>query len=192
MMAKSTSYTEMHRKIRIEKRRRRISFVLQLLFVILLSALTAAAFFSSVLIQENSMNPTLRAGDRAFVNRLSYVIGGVRRGDLIAYKGKGEFDSGIHVKRVIGLPGETVQIKDGLILIDGKTYIENRDFPNISRAGVAESGVRLASGEYFVLGDNRNNSEDSRYQDVGNISRASIVGKIWFIGTPFSRTGFVS
>ena len=93
---------------------------------------------------------------------------------------------------MIGLPGETVQIKDGLILIDGKTYIENRDFPNISRAGIAENGVRLASGEYFVLGDNRNNSEDSRYQDVGNISRASIVGKIWFIGTPFSRTGFVS
>ncbi len=165
--------------------------ILEVLLVIFLSAATAFLFFSSVMVQENSMSPTLMAGDRVYVNRIGYAIGSVHRGDLIAYRGSGGTDSGIHVKRVIGLPGETVQIRDGLILINGKTYIENREFPNITKPGIAEDGIRLGSEEYFVLGDNRNNSEDSRFADVGNISKGQIYGKVWFIGQPFSRTGFV-
>ena len=159
--------------------------LIRLLFVV------AFLFFSSVMIQENSMSPTLMAGDRVFINRVVYAIGSVHRGDLIAYRGSGGTDSGIHVKRVIALPGETIQIRDGLILIDGKTYIENREFPNITKPGIAAEGIRLGSEEYFVLGDNRNNSEDSRFADVGNIKKRQIYGSVWFIGQPFSRTGFV-
>ena len=93
--------------------------------------------------------------------------------------------------QAFALPGETIQIRDGLILIDGKTYIENREFPNITKPGIAAEGIRLGSEEYFVLGDNRNNSEDSRFADVGNIKKRQIYGSVWFIGQPFSRTGFV-
>ena len=166
--------------------------IMQILTVLLLSAVTAYAFFNAVLIQENSMNPTLRAGQRVYINRAGYLLHGVRRGDVIAFRGNSEYDSGSHVKRVIGLPGETVQIRDGLILINGKTYIENREFPNISRPGIASEEIRLNSGEYFVLGDNRNNSEDSRFADIGNIRRSQIFGKVWFIGRPFSSIGFVN
>lgn len=165
--------------------------ILQLLVVLLLSAACAFVFFGSVMIQENSMNPTLASGDRVFVNRAAYMIGNVHRGDVIAYRSSNEIDSGIHVKRVIALPGETIQIKDGLILIDGKTYIENHEFPNISKPGVAEEGVKLSGDQYFVLGDNRNNSEDSRFADVGNIAKGTIIGKVWFIGSPAKRAGFV-
>ena len=91
----------------------------------------------------------------------------------------------------IGLPGETIQIKDGQILIDGETYQENGEFPGIENAGVAETKVALDSGEYFVLGDNRNNSEDSRYADMGNVKKRNIIGKVWFIASPWSRFGFV-
>ena len=96
-----------------------------------------------------------------------------------------------HIKRIIGLPGETIQIKDGQILIDGETYQENGEFPGIENAGVAETKVALDSGEYFVLGDNRNNSEDSRYADMGNVKKRNIIGKVWFIASPWSRFGFV-
>lgn len=77
------------------------------------------------------------------------------------------------------------------ILIDGETYQENGEFPGIENAGVAETKVALDSGEYFVLGDNRNNSEDSRYADMGNVKKRNIIGKVWFIASPWSRFGFV-
>ena len=191
-MAKSNNQSELKRKLRREKRRKIITTILEVVCVLILSAATAFLFFSSIPIQENSMSPTLMAGDRVFVNRVSYAVGSVHRGDLIAYRSAGGSDSGLHVKRVIALPGETVQIRDGLILIDGKTYIENRELPNITKPGIAEEGIRVGSEEYFVLGDNRNNSEDSRFADVGNIAKGQIYGKVWFIGQPFSRTGFVS
>lgn len=191
-MAKSTANQEQINRAKAERGRKRIRFLIELLLVIALAAVVSFTFFSSVQIQESSMNPTLMTGDRVFIDRLAYRTGRVRRGDLIAYTGSNDADAGLHVKRVIGLPGETVQIRDGLILIDGRTYIENQDFPSISRAGLAADGIKLGSGEYFVLGDNRNNSEDSRFADVGNIERSRIYGKVWFIGSPLSRMGFLS
>jgi len=137
------------------------------------------------------MSPTLENGDRVFINRLAYAVTGVRRGDVIAYRSRSSIDTGIHIKRVIGLPGETVQIRDGLILINGSTYIESKDFPNITNAGLAAEGVTLGSDEYFVLGDNRNNSEDSRFTDVGNIGRETILAKVWFRPQPLRSVGFV-
>ena len=190
-MAKSVTRQEIKRRVRREKQRKALMLILKLLVVLLLSAACAFVFFSSVMIQENSMNPTLASGDRVFVNRAAYLVGGVRRGDVIAYRSSNEIDAGIHVKRVVALPGETIQIKDGLILIDGKTYIENQEFPNISKPGVAENGIKLGSDQYFVLGDNRNNSEDSRFADVGNISSHSVIGKVWFIASPAKRAGFI-
>ena len=190
-MAKSNYGSDIQRKMKRDRNKRIIRTLVEVVLVLLASAAVAFLFFSSVMIQENSMSPTLMAGDRVFINRVVYAIGSVHRGDLIAYRGSGGTDSGIHVKRVIALPGETIQIRDGLILIDGKTYIENREFPNITKPGIAAEGIRLGSEEYFVLGDNRNNSEDSRFADVGNIKKRQIYGSVWFIGQPFSRTGFV-
>ena len=90
---------------------------------------------------------------------------------------------------IFGLPGETIQIRDGLILINGQTYIEDREVAAITFGGLAEAGITLGADEYFVLGDNRNNSEDSRYTDVGNIKRSDILGKVWLIISPRSSFG---
>ena len=190
-MAKSVESQNLRSRIRRDRRRRTARGVFRLILVLALAALTSYLFFSSVIVQESSMSPTLENGDRVFINRLAYAVTGVRRGDVIAYRSRSSIDTGIHIKRVIGLPGETVQIRDGLILINGSTYIESKDFPNITNAGLAAEGVTLGSDEYFVLGDNRNNSEDSRFADVGNINRSNIIGKVWFIGQPVSRAGFV-
>ena len=159
------------------------------LITLALSAVFAFAFCSSVTIQESSMDPTFQAGNKVLINRTSYVIGRVKRGDLIAYSNSERTDASVHVKRVVGLPGETIQIRDGLILINGQTYIEDRDVAAITFGGLAEAGITLGADEYFVLGDNRNNSEDSRYTDVGNIKKSDILGKVWLIISPRSSFG---
>ncbi|MBQ6469467.1 MAG: signal peptidase I [Lachnospiraceae bacterium] len=159
--------------------------------VLILAFITAFLFEGSITVQESSMDPTIQAGDVVLINRISYRLGSVRRGDLIAYRNRDVEDSVYHIKRVIGLPGETIQIKDGLIMINGETYMEQRELPNIIDAGIAVEPVKLRNDEYFVLGDNRNNSEDSRFADVGNIKRSYISGKVWFLRKPSSRRGFL-
>ncbi len=190
-MAKS-NYTE-ERNIRKQKaiKRDRFRFLIEIAAAIVLSAICSWAFFGSYSMQEASMNPTIEIGDRVFVNRAAYGVAGIRRGDVIAYRSSDSADSSIHIKRVIGLPGETVQIKDGLIIINGKTYMENQDFPAITNPGTASDEITIANNTYFVLGDNRNGSEDSRFADVGNINKDNILGKAWFIISPSENRGFI-
>ena len=114
-----------------------------------------------------------------------------KRGDVIVFKTSASDDAALHIRRVIGLPGETVQIKEGQIYINGNVYEENGAYQEIADGGLADSAITLESGEYFVLGDNRNNSEDSRFSDIGNISKKYIVGKIWFTVSPKSKIGFI-
>ena len=155
------------------------------------AALTSIAMFQSVTMQESSMEPTLSVGNRYFMNRAIYKISEPERGDIIVFKTNASDDAALHIRRVIGLPGETVQIVGGRILINGETYKEGRDFPSISNPGLAESPITLESGEYFVLGDNRNNSEDSRYGDIGLVKKRYIAGKLWFTISPVKEIGFL-
>ena len=160
--------------------------------VLILGIVLAVGYGKITVMQEGSMDPTLNAGDVLLVDRMAYRFSTPKRGDIIVYKtGDDSKKASTHIKRIIGLPGETIQIKDGQILIDGETYQEDGGFPAIENAGVAETRVTLGNGEYFVLGDNRNNSEDSRYADMGNVKKRNIIGKVWFIASPWSRFGFV-
>ena len=166
-------------------------WVFQIAVVLACAVVVAIFFFQSVTMQEGSMEPTLATGDRFFINRMAYKLGSPKRGDIIAFKTSTKAEASLHIKRVIGLPGETIQIKDGQILINGETYKEGRDLPSITNPGVAEEEIFLQAGEYFVLGDNRNNSDDSRYGDVGNIRKKNIEGGLWFVAGPFKKIGFL-
>ena len=95
------------------------------------------------------------------------------------------------MKRVIGVPGDTVQIKNGRIYVNGTEFTEKVDVASIEDAGLAADAVTLGDDEYFVLGDNRNNSEDSRYANIGNIKREYIIGKAWFVISTGDRFGFI-
>ena len=156
--------------------------------MIALACYLVFCFGSRVEMNGSSMKPVLESGDVVLINRLAYDVGKPIRFDVVVFEREGQQPG---IKRIIGLPGETIQIKDGQILIDGETYQEDGGFPAIENAGVAETKVTLGNGEYFVLGDNRNNSEDSRYADMGNVKKRNIIGKVWFIASPWSRFGFV-
>ena len=174
-----------------ERLRALFRWIFGLIVAFLLGALFAVMFFQSVTMQESAMEPTLGVGDRFFINRLSYHISDPKRGDIIVYKTNGSDDAALHIHRIVALPGETVQIVGGRVLINGGNLKETGDYPSISNAGLASSPLTLESDQYFVLGDNRNNSEDSRYGDIGVINGKYIVGKLWFRIAPANKMGFV-
>ena len=161
----------------------------QIVAVLFFAIVVALFFFQSVTMRENSMEPTLDTGDRIFVNRFSYQFSEPKRGDIIVFKTSASDDAALHIKRVIGLPGESVRISDGEILIDGEVYQEAGSFPVIQNPGLAETSVTLGSGIFLFWGIIRNNSEDSRYGDIGNVQKTVYsgqgmvcifaLGKIW-------------
>lgn len=123
------------------------------------------------------MEPTLQNGDLVLVNKARYLFHEPERFDLIAFKQREGDNSYYNVKRVIGLPGETVTIKDGHVFIDGAALSDLPFDENILTEGLALEGVTLEKGEYFVLGDNVNNSEDSRFANMGNILKMKFSAK---------------
>lgn len=177
--------------IKSDKGRPIFTWIFQIAVTLALAAVVAIFFFQSITMQESSMEPTLETGERFFVNKLIYKFTSPDLGDIIAFTKDGSDDAPIHIKRVIGLPGETIEIRDGVIYIDGEEYEEKGDLPQITNPGLAEDGVTLGNDEYFVLGDNRNNSEDSRFAEVQNIDKKYIEGKLWFCIYPADQMGFV-
>ncbi|MCB6545948.1 signal peptidase I [Blautia glucerasea] len=186
----SPKIQEAKEKLEDEKVRGFMRWVFEIVVTLVLAAMVGIMLFQTVTMQESSMEPTIAVGDRFFINRVVYKFSSPQRGDLIVFRTNASDDAALHIRRVIGLPGETIQISGGRILIDGEAYKEGKDFPMISNPGLASSSITLESGEYFVLGDNRNNSEDSRYADIGMVKKRYIAGKIWFTCAPFEKLGF--
>lgn len=163
-----------------QKLKKALIWGFEITVTLIFAVLTSMMLFQSVTMQESSMEPTLAVGSKYFINRLAYKASSPKRGDIIVFRTNGSDDAALHIRRVIGLPGETVQIVNGRILINGETYKEGKDFPTINNPGMAANAITLEAGEYFVLGDNRNNSEDSRYGDIGRVNKKYITGKLWF------------
>ncbi|WP_417182314.1 signal peptidase I [Blautia sp.] len=186
----SPKIQEAQEKLEDEKVRGFMRWVFEIVVTLVLAAMIGIMLFQTVTMQESSMEPTIAVGDRFFIKRVVYKFSSPKRGDLIVFRTNASDDAALHIRRVIGLPGETIQISGGRILIDGEAYKEGKDFPMISNPGLASSSITLESGEYFVLGDNRNNSEDSRYADIGMVKKRYIAGKIWFTCAPFEKLGF--
>lgn len=138
-----------------------------------------------------SMENTLHNGDNLIVDKLSYRFHDPERFDIIVFPFQFQ-DNTYYIKRIIGLPGETVQIMDdGSIYINGEKLEENYGMEVIKpeTIGRAAEPIELGDDEYFVMGDNRNNSCDSRTDMVGNIKRENIIGKAWLRIWPVSDFG---
>ena len=135
------------------------------------------------------MKPILENGEVGLVNRIVYNATTPKRGDIIVFRPKGNENSHYYIKRIIGLPGETVEIIENRIYINGEKIEEDYKTSDIDDVGILSEPMTLGSDEYFVLGDDRENSEDSRNADVGNVKRSHIYGKAWFVISPWKNFG---
>ena len=143
--------------------------------------------FFAVSHDSKSMEPGIPAESTVFVSKISYTFAGPKRFDVVAFRRAGAAsDSGALVRRVVGLPGETVKIEKGVIYIDGKALEVSGYFSEITSDGIAQEGIKLKDNEYFVLGDTPANSEDSRSSTVGAVKRADIIGKAWLQAISFT------
>lgn len=179
----------------IKVTRKQLPVIGMWIFKILVASLMALVcvlnFGQKVSTVGNSMNPVLENGDIVLVNKLVYNATSPKRGDIIVFSPKGNENTHYSIKRVIGLPGETIQVIESSIYIDGEKLDEDYEVTKISDPGLLGDEITLDNDEYFVLGDSRNNSEDSRNPDIGNVERDHIYGKPWFIVSPGNRFGFV-
>lgn len=140
-----------------------------------------------------SMENALSDQDNLIVDKLSYHFMKPHRFDIVVFP-VDDSDTVFYIKRIIGLPGETLQIIDGKIYINNALLKENygKEVISVDREGLAARPVVLGNDEYFVLGDNRNHSMDSRDPEVGNVSKSAIIGKAWVRVWPLNRFGFVN
>ncbi|SCP95439.1 signal peptidase I [Anaerobium acetethylicum] len=166
------------------------SMVLYLGIVLVLTWIVVTYVGQRTQVSGSSMEYTLSDKDNLIVDKISYRFSEPERFDIIVFP----FEHGgdiYYIKRIIGLPGETVQIKDGVIYIDGKELEESYGREVMKSAGAAGEPIELGKDEYFVLGDNRNESSDSRDDRVGNVNREDIIGRAWLRIWPIEGIGIL-
>ena len=173
------NFRRRRRKLNFEKIRYVLIFLLELVVVIGLAYGVVIAFGKQVECSNASMEPTYKTSDILLVNTIAYKFSEPESGDVIAFKPKSNVNASYSVKRVIAVPGDTIYINNGRIYINDELYKENLDVELIENPGVAATPITLLEDQFFVLGDNRNSSEDSRYESVGFVSSEDILGRVW-------------
>ena len=175
---------------KVDMKKESLSWVFYIAFVLVLTWVIITFVGQRTRVDGRSMMNTLHDGDNLIVEKLSYRFSDPKRFDIIVFPptGKKEY----YIKRIIGLPGETVQIdENGNIYINGELLEENYGAETIQNPGRAAKPITLGDDEYFVMGDNRNNSKDSRSEEVGNVKRSQIIGRAWLRIWPLNKFGLL-
>lgn len=167
-----------------------LDWILYIGIVLILSWLIVTFVGVRTVVDGQSMEPTLQDGNNLIVDKLSYRFRDPKRCEIIVFPYKYE-ENTYYIKRIIGLPGETVQVKNGEVYIDGEILGEDYGAEAMEDAGIASDPIELGTDEYFVLGDNRNHSSDSRDPSVGVLRREDLIGRAWIRIYPFDEMGFV-
>ena len=161
-----------------------------LLAVLALTYLVIAFVGQRTVLHGQSMENTLEDGDNLIVDKLSYRFRDPERYDIIVFPYQ-HAENTYYIKRIIGLPGETVQVIDGYMYINGKKLDEHYGAEVMEDPGIAAEPIKLGDDEYFVLGDNRNHSSDSRVASVGVLTRDMLIGRAWVRIYPFNKIGVI-
>lgn len=154
-------------------------FLLEIILVILLAYLITHYGLERMNVSGEYMSPTLMEGDEILIDRMRYRVLPIKRNDIVVVQHNGSEHNYYTVERVIGMPGEKIRIQDGEVYINGKKLKEKFDFPKMENGGLALEEITMEDGEYFMLCDNRNQCEDSRNANIGNVQKQNIIGKAW-------------
>ena len=163
-----------------------VGWIVSILLIVAVSYLIVTFVGQRTQVSGSSMETTLSDGDHLIVDKISYRFREPQRYEIVVFPYRYEKNT-YYIKRIIGLPGETVQIVDGYIYINGKQLDEHYGNEIIEEAGMAAEPVTLGEDEYFVMGDNRNDSKDSRYWIHPYVSKDKILGKAVFRYWPITK-----
>ena len=189
-------FTNRSKKLKFEKKNYHItknSLILagEILCVCLVAVLLIAFFGHRVSNAGDAMSPAIENGEVVLVDRLIVDMKTPSRGTVVAFRPDGNREVHLLIRRIVGLPGETIQIKDGTVYINGKEQKKHIHVSEIKDAGIASDEIKLGKDEYFVLGDNEESGEDSRSETVGVVKADEIYGKVWFNVSSGEHFGFV-
>lgn len=178
MRNKGLSFYKKKKKISQELLREIFSWIFGIALSVFLAAVVVIFLGKSTRVVGMSMEPTLENGQQIFIDRFLYVLSSPKAGDIVAFLPNGNENSRYYVKRVVAGPGDKVRIADGTLYVNGQEskWVTER----ILDAGIAENEIILGNKEYFCIGDNPNNSEDSRSANIGPVEEGDMIGKAWF------------
>lgn len=187
---KGLSFYKKKKKISAALLREILSWVFGIFVSVFIAAVSVYALGMTTSMIGVSMEPELVNGQTVLINRYAYLITTPEAGDVVAFLPNGNHNSHYYIKRVVAGPGDQVQILEGRLYVNGKEVVD--EFDKMADAGIAENQLVLGGDEYFVLGDNRNNSEDSRSANIGIVNGKDIVGRVWFhMSMDSKKMGFV-
>lgn len=175
---KGLSFYKRRRKISSSLLREIFSWVFGILAAMFIALVVNYFFGMTTNVVGVAMEPTLYNGQKIFVNRFIYSLSAPKAGDVVVFLPNGNQNAHFYVKRVVAVPGDKVLIKDGRLYVNGiqSEWITVR----MTDAGITQNELQLESGEFFCVGDNPNNSEDSRSANIGPVMEKDIIGKAWF------------
>lgn len=188
---KGLNFSRQRKKFNVPLFKEILAWIFEMAIVVVISYTLVSFFGFRTSVVGNAMTPTLENEEQVFVNRFVYLIKGPKAGDVVVFLPNGNEKSHYYVRRVIATPGDKVLIQDGAVYVNGEFYEESTEVASIVDAGLAESEITLGTDEYFVLGDNRNNSEDSRMANIGNVKKSHMIGKAWFYFTSLGDMGLI-
>lgn len=154
-------------------------FLVEIILVVLLAYVITHYGLERMTVTGEYMSPTLQDGDEILIDRMRYRVFSIKRNDIVVVQHNGSEHNYYTVERVIGMPGEKIRIEDGEVYINGKKIKERYDFPKMENGGLALEEITIEEDEYFMLCDNRNQCEDSRNANIGNVHKQNIIGAAW-------------
>lgn len=167
-----------------------LEWIIYIGIVVILSFLAVTYVGQRTRVDGHSMETTLYDGDNLWVDKLSFRFRDPQRYEIVVFPFKYKKNT-YYIKRIIGLPGETVQVKEGYVYINGEKLDEHYGNELMNDPGIAAAPITLGEDEYFVLGDNRNHSSDSRTESVGVLKREDLIGRAWVRIWPLNRLGVI-
>ena len=187
---KGLSFYQRKKKISSAVLREIFNWIFGILAAVFIAGVVVYFFGMTTHVVGVSMEPSLYNGQEILVDRFGYVLSSPKAGDVIIFLPNGNENAHYYVKRVVAVPGDSVVIENGVLFVNGEssTWVSEK----ILEAGIAENQLTMNKGEYFCVGDNVNNSEDSRSANVGAVKEDTIAGKAWFkLGDSIDMIGFI-